>query len=375
MKIISLGPAYPLRGGIAKFNESLCRNLLTKGHELTMVSFKFLYPSFLFPGKSQFAIGSYPDNLKILPVLHSLNPFNWRRVALKIVSDQPDLLIIHHWMPFFAPAYGTLSRIVKKRLKGRIKIVLIAHNLIPHEGQIGAAFLSRYLLRKTDILLTLSSAVAEDAENLVKGVKKLTIAHPIYDIYGLKPERKEALIKLNLLGEPHYILFFGLIRKYKGLDILLKAMKWINSDIKLIVAGEFYDNQDYYNQIIREENIAERVILVNKFIPDDEVKNYFSLAELVVQPYRSATQSGITQIAYHFDVPMVVTNVGGLPEIVPDGICGFVVDVDPESMAKAVNRFFDQNLSESFILNVSNKKKEFSWDNFNEVLLQSLISG
>lgn len=343
-----------------------------KGHSLLLFSFKFLYPSFLFPGKTQFNTGVAPENLLISSVLHSLNPFNWRKIALKIVAERPDVLIIHHWMPFFAPSLGFVSHIVKRHLKGKIKIVLIAHNLLPHEGQPAAIFLSRFLLRKIDTLISLSAAVAADAERLVTGIKIKTIAHPVYDIYGLKPSRIEAFEKLNLSKDLNYILFFGLVRKYKGLDLLLKAMKNINPDTKLIVAGEFYDHPDLYNQIIYEENIRERVIIINKFIPDDEVKFYFSVADLVVQPYRSATQSGITQIAYHFDVPMVVTNVGGLPEIVPDGICGFVVDVSPESIAEAVNRFFRENLADTFIKNVSRKKREFSWGNFSEILIESI---
>jgi len=371
LKIISLGPAYPIRGGIAKFNESLCASLVKQGHDVSLLSYKFQYPGFLFPGKTQYANDNKPpEDLNIQSLLHSLSPFNWKKTAKAIINSQPDILIVHYWMPFFAPALGYVIRKVKKRMNSGTKVVIIAHNLIPHEWQPGSMVLNRYLLSKTDLVVTLSDSVSADAEIIRPGISRLVLPHPVYDAYGKKIERTKALQALNLPVTKKYILFFGLIRKYKGLDLLLKAMKYIEDpELHLIVAGEFYDEKDQYDAIIDEEDIIGKVTMINEYIPDNEVNIYFSAADLIVQPYKTATQSGITQIAYHFDLPMIVTRVGGLPEIVPDGECGYLVEPEPLSIANGIQRYFSHPEKDNFIQNVQKKKKEFSWENFSKKIL------
>jgi D-inositol-3-phosphate glycosyltransferase len=367
LKILSIGPAYPLRGGIAKFNETLCGNLQKSGHKVVLYSYKFQYPSFLFPGKTQYSEENRKINLKIENELHSVNFFSWKKTVNRIKEENPDLIIIHYWMPFFAVQ---LNFILRRLQSFNVKILLLSHNLIPHEKQPGTVYLTKTLLNGIDGLVCLSDSVKNDALQLRQDIQCLVQNHPVYDIYGEKLKRTEALKYLNLDSEYRYILFFGLIRDYKGLDLLLRAISGLKrDDIKLIVAGEFYGKKDIYTEIIQKENIKDRIILTDSFIPDSEVKYYFSIADLVVQPYKTATQSGVTQIAYHFGNPMIVTRVGGLPEIVEDGKSGFVVDTNPPAITNAINDFYQRDLFESFSLNVKKRKDEFSWDKFTKNLI------
>ncbi len=368
MKILSIGPAYPLRGGIAKFNETLCENLEKSGHQVLIYSYKFQYPSFLFPGKTQYSEEKRETKLDIHSELHSLNFLGWKKTARKIIKEEPEVVLIHYWMPFFALQ---LNYILKKLKNKNIRILLLSHNLIPHEKQPGTLYLTKKLLNGIHGLVCLSDSVKEDAQKLRGDIKCLVQPHPVYDIYGKKVSREEALNYLKLPSEFRYILFFGLIRDYKGLDLLLKAIPGLKKEnIKLIIAGEFYGKREIYTQIIEKEKIQEKIILSDGFVPDSEVKYYFSLADLVVQPYKTATQSGVTQIAYHFDNPMIVTRVGGLPEIVEDGKSGFVVNTDPASISQAINDFYSKNLYKEFSENVSKRKAEFSWLSFTRNLVK-----
>ncbi len=368
MKILSIGPAHPLRGGIARFNESLAMHLQQDGNEVEIISYRFQYPALLFPGKSQYSNGEAPAGLRIDARIHSLSPFNWRRVSGEVIRRQPRLVIIHYWMPFFAPAMGYIAGRIKK--KPGITVLLLAHNLIPHEHQPGTVFLTRRLLRNVNGLVALSGSVVRDAKKILPGLPAIVIPHPVYDSYGEKEDRATSLSHLGLSTGKKYILFFGLVRKYKGLDILLRALPLVKTeDLAVLVAGEFYDKKEEYLALADELNIRHMIILRDEYIPDDEVKYYFSAADLVVQPYRSATQSGVTQIAYHFEVPMVVSDVGGLPEIVEDGVTGFVVRPEPEEIAGAIDRFFFSPDKEKFIAGVRKRKKDFSWVSFTGRLL------
>jgi D-inositol-3-phosphate glycosyltransferase len=373
LKIVSIGPANPLRGGIAKFNESFAIACKKAGHETEIVSYRYLYPSFLFPGKSQYTADPPTADLKINSWLHSINPFNWFVSARKISSLQPDLLVLHHWMPFFAPVLGFTARRVKRKTGARV--VAIIHNLIPHEKQAFAKVLSSYFLRSVDSVVCLSSSVYGDVKRLSPKKHAIVQPHPVYDIFGDSLGRNEALKQLKLPENRKYLLFFGLIRKYKGLELLFRSFALIPlPDLYLIVAGEFYDKKINYDILATELGISDRIIYTDCFVPDEKVKYYFSAADMVVQPYLSATQSGVTQMAYHFGTPMLVTNTGGLAEIVLDGRTGFVCEQDPVEIAAKITAFYREDLSGSMKSNINTEKYRFSWETFISKLT-SLVSG
>ena len=369
MNITFLGPAYPYRGGIAAFNNRLAQELINEGHTINIETFSLQYPSFLFPGESQFTNDPAPEGLNITRSVNSVNPLNWLKVGRKIKKNKPDILIVRYWMPFMAPALGTISRIVKNNK--HTKIISIVDNLIPHEKRIGDYALSKYFTNSVDAFIAMSDSVLTDINNINNTKIKRFSPHPVYDIYGKLIDKKEALNKLNLTTSNKYILFFGLIRDYKGLDLLLDAMnneeiKKLN--IKLIVAGEFYSNKEKYLNKIKENNIEDDVILVSKFIPDNEVNLYFSAADIIVQPYKSATQSGVTQIAYHFNKAMLVTNVGGLPEIVPHNKCGYVVNQKPSEISNSLLDFYINDKENFFTPFIKKEKEKYEWNKLTETI-------
>ncbi|MCH2080786.1 MAG: glycosyltransferase [Saprospiraceae bacterium] len=361
-KIYILSPAHPLRGGIAASSERLAQALQEAGHEVEMISFSLQYPNFLFPGKTQFTNDPAPANLKIRTLLHSINPLNWWSVGQLLRRELPDLIIVRYWLPFMGPSLGTVLRIAK--WNKHTKVIALTDNIIPHEKRPGDRLFTQYFVKAIDGFISMSASVA-------KGIRTFTMAkpiqetvHPIYDNYGALVSRAEALTKLDLPKGGRYLLFFGFIRAYKGLDLLLKA--FAKSEVrklglKLIVAGEFYSNEEEYQQLIDELGIREALILHTHFISNDEVKYYFGAADLLVQPYRTATQSGISQMAYHFEKPMIVTKVGGLPEIVPDGEAGYVVEVDENAIAAGIVRFFEEEKVAEMTKVVMERKALFSW--------------
>ena len=361
-KIYILSPAHPLRGGIAASSERLAQALQEAGHEVEMISFSLQYPNFLFPGKTQFTDDPAPANLKIRTLLHSINPLNWWSVGQLLRRELPDLIIVRYWLPFMGPSLGTVLRIAK--WNKHTKVIALTDNIIPHEKRPGDRLFTQYFVKAIDGFISMSASVA-------KGIRTFTMAkpiqetvHPIYDNYGALVSRAEALTKLDLPKGGRYLLFFGFIRAYKGLDLLLKA--FAKSEVrklglKLIVAGEFYSNEEEYQQLIDELGIREDLILHTHFISNDEVKYYFGAADLLVQPYRTATQSGISQMAYHFEKPMIVTKVGGLPEIVPDGEAGYVVEVDENAIAAGIVRFFEEEKVAEMTKVVMERKALFSW--------------
>lgn len=364
MKVIILGPAWPYRGGIAAFNERLARQYQAEGHEVEVVTFTLQYPSFLFPGTTQYSTDPAPEGLKITRKLNSINPFSWLSTGRYIRRQQPDLVLSAFWLPFMAPAMGTALRRAKRKGMRRVSIL---HNLIPHEHRPGDKLFSRYFVGSNDAFITLSRSVLEDLNVFdPKGLKPRTFSpHPLYDHYGATLGRKEALDLIGLRESQRYVLFFGFIREYKGLDLLLDAMadeRMVQLGVKLIVAGEFYGDPKPYMEQIKHLDISDRVVLHTEFIPDHEVNRYFCAADLVVQPYKSATQSGVSQIAYHFEKPMVVTNVGGLPEIVPNGKAGFVVEPSGEAIADAIARYFNENWQQRLTEGVREEKKKYAWE-------------
>jgi glycosyltransferase involved in cell wall biosynthesis len=369
-KIVLLGTTWPFRpGGIATFNERLARALISEGNDVTIYTFSLQYPSFLFPGKGQYSDQPAPDDLSIQVKVNSVNPFNWISVGRELKKLAPDLLIIRFWIPLMAPALGTIARITRKNHHTRV--IALADNIIPHERRFGDLFLTKYFIRSIDGFVTLSHKVLDDLKRLRPTAPVLYTPHPLYDNFGKAVSREEALKQLGLDPDFRYLLFFGFIRDYKGLDWLLTAFasqELRKFRVKLLVAGEFYTSSEKYDAIIRENNLEDHVILHTQFIGDSMVPYYFSVADLVVQPYKSATQSGVTQIAYHFEKPMLVTNVGGLGETVPNGKVGYTVSPEPEAITEALLDFMENDRSAEFIKNIITEKVRFSWEKMVETI-------
>ncbi len=335
-----------------------------EGHEASIVSFSLQYPGFLFPGKTQYDTGKGPNDLTIHTMINSVNPLNWGKVARHVKQQRPDYVIIRFWLPFMGPALGTIA---KKIRKAGIKVIAITDNVIPHEKRAGDRAFTNYFVKQCDGFMVMSHSVLDDLNQFTNNQHKAYSPHPIYDIFGARVSKAEGLEKLGLSANDKHLLFFGLVRKYKGLDLLLEAMgheavKALN--IKLIVAGEFYDDEAAYCAQIERLGIGNNVIVRNEYIPGEEVRYYFAAADMVVQPYKTATQSGITQIAYHFHKPMLVTNVGGLPEIVPHNKVGYVVPTEANAVAEAIVQFYQENKEETFTQNVVVEKEKYSWSTF-----------
>jgi glycosyltransferase involved in cell wall biosynthesis len=375
MKIAILGSAHPLRGGLAAFNERLALQLQEQGHEVLIYSFSLQYPDFLFPGKTQFTDEPAPAGLNIRTVVNSVNPLNWLKVGAAMDRQRYDLIIVKYWLPFMGPAFGTILR--KAKGNKHTRVLCIVDNIIPHEKRPGDAAFTRYFIKAVDAFVTMSRDVLKDVKTLTDKPAIFT-PHPIYDSYLDGVSKQEACSKLGLDPSKNYILFFGFIREYKGLDLLLEAMaddRIMQAGIELIAAGEYYskDVEANNNAIIAKHILQNRVHLKTDFIPNNEVRYYFSAADLVVQPYKHATQSGITQIAFHFEKPMVVTNVGGLPEVVPDGKVGFVAKPDPASIADAILKFYQPGSIPNLRENILHEKRKYSWDTFTDVLMKAVF--
>ena len=369
MRITILGPANPFRGGIAALNERLAKQLILEGHEVNIVSFTVQYPKILFPGKSQFSEQKVSFNFPITREVNSVNPINWIKVGRRLKKSKPDLLIVRFWLPFMGMSLGTICRLVKKNK--HTKIISIVDNFIPHEKRPGDSILSKYFAKAIHGFIAMSESVLNDLHNFDSSKPKKLTPHPIYDHYGIIENRETALAKLNLPNDNKYILFFGFIRDYKGLDLLFNAFTnsfFRNNKIKLLVAGEFYTDENKYLQLIKDLNLEDLVVLKTEYIPNDEVQNYFNAADIVAQPYKSATQSGVTQIGYHFNKPMLVTNVGGLSEIIPDMKVGYVVPVDSAEIAKALIDFYENDRKDMFTENLLQEKERFSWDKMTNVI-------
>lgn len=371
MKITFLGPAYPYRGGIASFNERLAKQFSSEFKDVDIRTFRLQYPGILFPGKTQFSDGKRPSGIRITRELNSINPLNWIRTGFRINKERPDILLVRYWIPFLAPCLGTISKIA--RFNKYTMVIALTDNIIPHEKRILDRRLTKYFLKNIDGAVVMSDTVRKELESFRNDIPVRLTPHPLFDNYGRAMDRTEALKALNLDPNYRYMLFFGLIRHYKGLDLLLKAFadkRLRNKGLRLIIAGEFYENADPYKEIIRKNDLEDEVILFDYFIKDNEVGLFFSAADLVVQPYRSASQSGITQIAYQFNRPMLVTNVGGLKEIVSHMKCGYVVKPDPADISDAIVDFYDNNRRQTFSYNVKRAKDRFSWGKMTDKIIE-----
>ena len=372
MDITIIGTAYPYRGGLAAYNERLARQFVIEGHNVSLITFTLQYPGFLFPGKSQFLEGPPPEGLNIRRKVNSINPFNWISVGYKIKKEKPDILIFKYWLPFMAPSLGTIARI--GRWNKHTKVVCIFDNVIPHERRKGDRLLTRYFTEYIDGAVVMSQSVLNDLKLFRKDIEARLSPHPLFDNFGPPLEREVALTRLNLDPGDSYLLFFGFIRAYKGLDLLIEAFadkRFRSKKLKLIIAGEFYDDPKPYRDLVHKYNLENEILFFDRFINDNEVTNFFSSADLIVQPYKSATQSGVTQIAYHFEKPIVVTDVGGLREIVPDGKCGYVVNPDPEAIANAISDYFENDRKENFSLNIKEEKEKYSWSRMTASVIEA----
>lgn len=363
-KIFILGPAWPLRGGLATFDELLCKAFNDAGHSAEIISFSLQYPGFLFPGTSQFdTTRKVPEGVTIRSIINSVNPFNWISVGRKIRKEKPDFIIIRYWLPFMGPALGTIARRAKKN--GHTKVISLVDNAIPHEKRFGDKMFSNYFLKSCHAFLAMSQSVIKDLQQF--NVSRLTIfsEHPLYTSFGEPQDKVASRKKLNLDPAGKYMLFFGLIRRYKGLDLLLEAMadpRVKTSGIKLIVAGEYYEDKTYYDEIISRLKLEDQVVLHTKFIPDEDVKWYFGACDIVTQTYHTATQSGVTKIALQFDKPSLVTDVGGLGEIIEHGISGYVVAPDKKIIADSIADYYNNNREPAFVAASQEAKKKFGWD-------------
>lgn len=367
-KVLIIGPAYPLRGGLATFNQRLAEEFIRQGDDCAIVSFSLQYPSVFFPGKTQYSSEPAPEGLTVHTIINSVNPLNWLSVGNMLRRWKPDIIVVRFWLPFMGPSLGTILRQVRRNKHTRI--ICIADNVIPHERRPGDRSFTRYFLRSCHAFVTMSEKVMNDLRRFEKEKPAQLVQHPLYDNFGGIISKAEARSALGLPAQEKIILFFGFIRQYKGLDLLIRAMaeSGIKEEkIKLLVAGEFYEDEKPYRDLIATLGLEETIILRSHFIADNEVRNYLCAADCVVQPYRNATQSGVTPLAYHFEKPMVVTNVGGLPSLVPHGKVGLVCEPEPASIAASILQFYQ--LGENyFIPHLRTEKQKYSWANLTEAI-------
>ena len=364
---------HPYRGGIAHFLETMFRGFGDRGHTVGAWTFTRQYPGLLFPGKTQLdpeAQGPHPAARR---VIDSVNPLSWRRAARQISRWEADAVLFKYWMPFLAPAFGTIARYLVRR---GVKVVVVVDNAIPHERHVGDAMLGRYFLKAADGCIVMSESVGRDLATLGVSVPAHLVAHPVYDIFGEVQDARAARVRLDLPEGAPVLLFFGFIRRYRGLHVLLDAMPRIVKavpDACLVIAGECYDDETPYRDQIRRHGLERQVRFDARYIPNAAVPDYFSAADVVVQPYVSATQSGVAQVAFNFDRPLIITDVGGLAEVVRDGRDGLVVPPeDPDALADAVIRFIEEDLGRRFREGVREAKHRFGWNALFEAI-ESLL--
>lgn len=359
MKICLLGPAHPYRGGIATIMETMAHEYARRGNDVRILTFTVQYPELLFPGKSQYVSTPAPGDVAIERAVSTVNPFNWLRVGLRLRRERPDMILMKYWTPFMAPCFGTIARLA--RGNGITKVICQIDNVEPHEHHFIDRPFNRWYLGAVDGYVYMSEQVRSELAAYTSA-PMLFSPHPMFENFGSRVDRAEACCRIGVDPSFDYTLFFGLIRDYKGLDMLLRAWsRWRPARRKLIVAGEFYTSREKYLDLISREGLAADVVLRDCFIPDDEVRYYFSAADALVLPYRTASQSGVTQIAYNFSMPMIVTDVGGLPEIVRDGRAGAVCPPTVEGIEAALRRMYEQGLMPQVRQNIVAERERFSW--------------
>ena len=366
MKIVVLGPAHPYRGGLASIMETMAREYQSRGDEVKVYTFSLQYPSLLFPGKSQLVDSPAPHDLHIERIVNTCNPLNWVMVGERLRKEAPDMILMKYWTPFMAPCFGTICRIARRN--GKTKVVCQIDNVEPHEHHLIDKQFNRYYLGAVDGFVYMSEQVGRELRAYTSA-PAIFSSHPMFENFGERVEREVACERLGLDVERKYLLFFGLIRDYKGLDMLLEAFERIeDKSLRLLVAGEFYNDKEQYRALL--ERLGDRVVLHEGFVKDEDVKYYFSVVDALVLPYRTATQSGVTQIAYNFSVPMIVTRVGGLPEIVSDGRVGYVCEPNVEGIADAIVRLYRDDSLNKFAENFPAERKRFSWATMCDKLIE-----
>jgi glycosyltransferase involved in cell wall biosynthesis len=365
MNIIIVGPVHPWRGGIAHHTAMLADHLKSR-HHVEVVTFSRQYPAFLFPGKSQYEQDGSPPDVRIHQWIDSMNPLSWISAAVKIRNMKPDVLLFAYSLPFFGPCYGILSAIV--RWKAPTKALFLCHNIIPHERWIGNILFTKFAFLFSDYFIVQSAAVEEDLLKLIPRAKYAVVPHPVYAKFGSVIPKDEARRMLGITA-PKVLLYFGYVRPYKGLATLIDALKIFvasepnSNDVLLLIVGEFYDDEARYRARVNDLQLARHVVFVSEYVPNERVATYFSAADVVVLPYLSATQSGIAQIAYNFDKPIIATDVGGLAEVVIDEKTGFIVAPnDHRALAESISRFYKEGREEEFSAHVKEEKKKYSWD-------------
>ncbi|HNY23382.1 MAG TPA: glycosyltransferase [Bacteroidales bacterium] len=360
MKIAYLSSFHPYRGGIAQFNTNLY-DALQKDHQVWAYNFSRQYPGILFPGKSQYVNRDEKNwSFSAMNVLDSINPLTYYSTARKIATKDPDLLLLRYWMPFFAPSLGTVA----KKLKKKCRVVSILDNVIPHEPRLFDKELSKWFLKQNDGCVCLSESVRDDMLSLRKGIPNIILPHPLYDHYGAGIDKEEAAKQLGIDTRLKTLLFFGFIRNYKGLDLLIDAFGKLDGSYQLLVGGECYGSFERYEKQIASSPNADRIKIFNRYISDAEVPLFFSAADVCILPYRSATQSGITAMACHFEVPLIATKVGGLGEAIEEPGLGLMVpQLSSTALAETINLFFSLNRNE-FIRNIGKEKDLLSWTRF-----------
>lgn len=368
LKIAIIGPSHPYRGGMAAFNESLGRELQRQGHEVELINFIFQYPNWIFPGEKQTTDDPAPVDLVIFRKIHSISPLNWIKVRSYLKRQQYDRIFCGYWLPLLSPCFTSIL----KGLKKETQITGIIHNAIPHEKRTGDHSLTAMFLRQLTDAVVLSKSVEKDLKTfeLPADLNIIRLFHPIYDQYGTPVEENRAKQELELDSSKRYLLFFGFIRSYKGLDILIEAFGRTNlpGDVDLLIAGEFYEDRERYLKLIQDSGVSSRIHLKEGYIPSDRVKFFFCAAKAVVLPYRSATQSGITQIAIHFSLPVISTRVGGIEEYIRHDYNGWLTSSDSAVLASDLSRLFKEDPFERYAEAQSEVLQKYSWKAFVEEL-------
>lgn len=361
MKILLFGPAYPFRGGMAHFIALLYTHLVKRGHSVEIINFTRQYPNILFPGKTQQESGGAGIPVPSTALIDSINPLNWIKHGIQLRNRRADLVISTFWLPFFGPSSGTLHKLLRR---GKTKTLTILHNIVPHEHRPGDVLFTKYLFRHTDYFIVQSESVEKDLLHFVPNATYKRVALPMFSLFKDRISKEEAK-KILGINDERVIMFFGYIRPYKGLHVLIDAMKIVKETMKLrlLICGEFYGDEEKYREHINEAGIGDVTTVFSDYIPNEKVHLYFSAADVVVQPYVTATQSAIAQMAYFFSSPIIATNVGALPEVVIHEKSGLIVPPnDPQSLADAIVRFYDEHMERKLMTGAAEERQKYSWD-------------
>jgi D-inositol-3-phosphate glycosyltransferase len=368
-RIAIIGPAWPFRGGLANFNERLAKEWMARGNHVTIHTFTKQYPDFLFPGTSQFSDSEAPSDLSIERSIHAYNPLQWRFAAATIAARTYDLVLIRFWLPAMGPALGHVAASLVGNSGTRV--VALIDNLYPHEPRPLDRWLTNKFIAHPHGFVTMSNMVASQLQQLVGGKPVCQAPHPMYDDYGAAIEQSQARIKLGIERDAPVLLFFGFIRKYKGLDLLMHALndqRLRDVGLKVVIAGEWYEESSPYKSLAAELNLDDMLIWHDHFISESNIATYFSAADAVVQPYRNATQSGISALSFAYSKPLISTRVGGLAEVIEDGQTGFLCDPEPTSICDAIVRWIHTPDKDAMVNAIGQRRSQMTWERLINVI-------